>query len=142
MFRFQKTLDVITLFHKASSPASLRVHTLLKQASATASSTATEDQASDHSAQSHPARTEFELNITEEPPTEDQLKNILEYIGAGKIGRVVKAATSEADALKKFRLSKESFQWPVTVDWENGKAVQGDNESEILKLVQALPEKK
>ncbi|TVY54886.1 putative redox protein fmp46, mitochondrial [Lachnellula cervina] len=142
MFRFHKTLDVITLFHKASSPASLRVHTLLKQASATAGSTATEDQASDHSAQTHPGRKEFELNITEEPPTEDQLKNILEYVGAGKIGQVVKAATSEADALKKFKLNKESFQWPVTVDWENGRAVQGDNQSEILKLVQALPEKK
>lgn len=26
---------------------------------------------------------------------------------------MVKAATSEADALKKFKLNKESFQWPV-----------------------------
>ncbi|TVY33792.1 putative redox protein, mitochondrial [Lachnellula occidentalis] len=142
MFRFHKTLDVITLFHKASSPASLRAHALLKQASATASSTATEDQASDHSAQTHPARQEFELEVSENPPTEDQLKNILEYVGAGKIGQVVKSATTEFDALKKFKESKESFQWPVTVDWENGRAVQGDNESEILKLVQALPEKK
>ncbi|TVY27022.1 hypothetical protein LHYA1_G003838 [Lachnellula hyalina] len=142
MFRFHKTLDVITLFHKASSPASLRVHTLLKQASATASSTATEDQASDHSAQTHPARQEFELDVTEDPPTEDQLKNILEYVGPGKIGQVVKAATTESEALKQFKLNKQSFQWPVTVDWENGRAVQGDNESEILKLIQAVPEKK
>ncbi|TVY39649.1 hypothetical protein LSUB1_G004502 [Lachnellula subtilissima] len=142
MFRFHKTLDVITLFHKASSPASLRVHTLLKQACATASSTATEDQASDHSAQTHPARQEFQLDVTEDPPTEDQLKNILEYVGPGKIGQVVKAATTESNALKQFKLDKESFQWPVTVDWENGRAVQGDNESEILKMIQALPEKK
>lgn len=42
-----KTLDVISLFHKPSVPASLRVLTILKQASAHASETATEDQATD-----------------------------------------------------------------------------------------------
>jgi hypothetical protein len=108
-----KTLDVITLFHKASSPASLRVHTLLKQASANATETATEDQASDHTHQTHPRRKEFELDVTEELPTEDQLKNILEYVGQAKIGEVVKYAKNEADAVKKLKEGRESFQWPV-----------------------------
>ncbi|TVY64286.1 putative redox protein fmp46 [Lachnellula suecica] len=142
MFRFHKTLDVITLFHKASSPASIRAHTLLKQASASAVAGATEDQASDHSHQTHPRRKEFELDVTEEPPTEDQLKSILGYIGADKIGSIMKGAKNEADALKRLKESSENFQRPVTVDWENGRAVLGDSESEILKLVNALPDKK
>lgn len=156
-----KTLDVITLFHKASSPASVRVQTLLKQTSAIASETATEDQASDHSHQTHPRRKEFELDVTEAPPTEDQLKNIIEYLGASKISSIVKGAKTESDALKKLKESGENFQRPVvssflfvekwllmsndliqTVDWETGRAVLGENQSEILKLVEALPTKK
>ncbi|KAF4610404.1 hypothetical protein G7Y89_g15715 [Cudoniella acicularis] len=139
MFRFHKTLDVITLFHKASSPASLRVHTLLKTASANAAATATEDQASDHSAQTTPRRKEFELDVTEEPPTEDQLKNIIEYIGVSKIPTLIKGAKTELEAIKKLKENGENFQRPITVDWENGNAVAGSNESEILKMIQALP---
>jgi hypothetical protein len=112
-----KTKDVITLF-KSSSPASQRVQTLLKQASANATETATEDQASDHSAQTNPSRKEFDLDVTEEPPTEDQLKNILEYVGVGKIGSIVKGAKDEAGALKSFKLNREAFQRPVVSDSE------------------------
>jgi arsenate reductase-like glutaredoxin family protein len=147
---------VITLFHKASSPASLRVNTLLKQASANAAEYATEDQASDHSHQTHPRRQEFELDITEEPPTQDQLKNILEYVGAQKVGTIIKGAKDEADAMKKLKENSENFQRPVvcsthlrkrqaeltlsqTVDWGNGRAVAGANESEILKMIESLP---
>jgi hypothetical protein len=83
----------------------------LKQASANASETATEDQASDHSAQSHPKRQEFELEITEELPTQDQLKSILEYVGAQKASTIIKGAKDEADAMKK--LSAENFQRPI-----------------------------
>jgi arsenate reductase-like glutaredoxin family protein len=108
-----KTLDVITLFHKASSPASLRVLALLKQASATASAHATEDQASDHTAQSQPRRPEFELEITEEPPTEDQLHSILEYVGAQRAGEIISGAKNETDALKKLKTNKDSFQRPL-----------------------------
>ncbi|KUJ23240.1 DUF1687-domain-containing protein [Mollisia scopiformis] len=139
MFRFHKTLDVITLFHKASSPASLRVHTLLKQVSANASEHATEDQASDHSHQTKPNRPQFELDVTEEPPTQDQLKSILEYVGARNAGTIIKGARDEADAMKKLKESSENFQRPVTVDWSNGKAVAGANESEILKMIESLP---
>lgn len=55
--------DVITLFHKPSNQASMRAHTLLKQTAANATSTATEDQATDHASQSKLERTEFELGM-------------------------------------------------------------------------------
>ncbi|KAE9380101.1 DUF1687-domain-containing protein [Stipitochalara longipes BDJ] len=139
MFRFHKTKDVISLFHNAKSPASLRVNTLLKQASANASEHATEDQASDHTAQTHPKRQEFELEVTEDPPTQDQLKSILEYVGAQKASTIIKGARDEADAMRKLKENAESFQRPVTVDWANGRAVVGDNESEILRMIEDLP---
>ena len=136
----RKTLDIVTLFHKASSPASLRVATMLKQASALASETATEDQASDHSVQTEaPAsrREPFDLNITEDQPTSDQLLTILEYVGTAGIPAIVKGAKTQNEALRKFRESHDNFQRPVVVDWNNGKAVAGDKESEILKLLNA-----
>ncbi|KAI1463714.1 DUF1687-domain-containing protein [Daldinia caldariorum] len=138
MFRFHKPLDIITLFHKASSPASVRAATFLKQISATISETATEDQASDHSHQTHPklSRDEFELNITEDPPTTDQLKTILEYVGKNRISCIVQGASTENEALKKFKENQENFKRPVIVDWNNGKAVASDQESEILKLLE------
>ncbi|KUI74560.1 Putative redox protein fmp46, mitochondrial [Cytospora mali] len=139
MFRFHKTKDIVTLFHKASSPASVRVASLLKQASANAAEHATEDQASDHSAQSAPDRAEFELNITEEPPTPDQLQTILQYVGKPSIPSIVKGASSESEAMKLFRQSAENFQRPVTVDWNNGKAVAGGDESQILRMLSELP---
>ena len=91
----------------------MRVHTLLKQVSATASEHATEDQASDHSAQTHPKRQEFELDVTEDPPTSDQLKSILEYVGAQNAGTIIKGARDEADAMRKLKQSSENFQGPV-----------------------------
>ncbi|KAI0393054.1 DUF1687-domain-containing protein [Xylariaceae sp. FL0594] len=140
MFRFHKTLDIITLFHKAGSPASVRAATVLKQASANAAADATEDQASDHSHQAN-ARAEFELNITEEPPTADQLKTILEYVGKSRISSIVQGAHTENEALKKFKENTESFKRPVIVDWNNGKAIATDQESEILKMVNELNNK-
>ncbi|KAK2026450.1 DUF1687-domain-containing protein [Colletotrichum zoysiae] len=144
MFRFHKTLDIVTLFHKASSPASVRVANILKQVSANATAGATEDQASDHSVQTNPktSRAEFELNITEDPPTADQVKTILEYVGQSRISSIIKGASTEQDALRKFQQNSESFQRPVTVDWNNGKAVAGDSESEILKMLNALNSEK
>ncbi|RSL51679.1 hypothetical protein CEP53_008351 [Fusarium sp. AF-6] len=133
MFRFHKTLDIVTVFHKASSPASVRVANLLKQVSANATAGATLDQASE----TKPACEQFELNVTEDPPTEDQVKTIMEYVGTSGISNIIKGANNEKDALKKFKESKENFLRPVVVDWNNGKAIAGDNESEILKLLNA-----
>jgi hypothetical protein len=103
----------VTVFHKASSPASVRVANLLKQISANASSDATLDQASDHSAQTAPIREQFELNITEDPPTDDQVKTILDYVGTSGISNVIKGASTEKDALKKFKESRENFIRPM-----------------------------
>jgi len=135
MFRFSKSLDIVTLFHKAGSPASTRVATLLKQVSASAAAGATIDQASDHTHQTQ--REQFDLNITEDPPTVDQVQTILEYVGKSKISTIIEDAKDEKDALKKFKESKESLRRPLVVDWNNGKAISGDNESAILKLLNA-----
>jgi hypothetical protein len=129
----------VTLFHKANSPASMRVVTLLKQASVHAAESATEDQASDHRVQTESAptarRDPFDLNITEDPPTTDQLQTILEYVGTAGIPTIVKGAKTQNEALRKFRESHDNFQRPVVVDWNNGRAIASDKESEILKLL-------
>ncbi|PVH71303.1 hypothetical protein DL98DRAFT_435407, partial [Cadophora sp. DSE1049] len=108
-----KSPNIITLFHKASSPASIRVYTLLKQISATAIEYATEDQASDYSHQTQPRRQEFELNVTEDAPTSDQLKCILQFVGAQNASSIVQGAKYEADAMKKMEQNMESFQRPI-----------------------------
>ncbi|KAI1617772.1 thioredoxin-like protein [Exophiala viscosa] len=142
MFRMSKTLDVITLFHKPSISASTRVHNLLKQASAQAAQTATEDQASDHSHQNATVtRDPFELEINEGAPTPDQLKSIFQYLGGGVAGELVKGAASESDALRKVQSDGNAFIRPVVVDWARGQAVVGDKESEILKLLKEEKEK-
>lgn len=140
MFRFHKTLDVITLFHRPSVPSSLRVLTKLKQISAHASETATEDQASDHTHQNKLQRTQFELNVTEEPPTSDQVRTILEYVGEMKASQLVTGAKDAQDVMRKLKEDSLSLKVPVTVDWNNGRAVIGDDESEIMKMIAKLPQ--
>ena len=85
---------------------------LLKQTSATASESATIDQATDHTAQNELQRSEFDLDITEAAPTSDQLSTILDYAG-GNMGTIVKGATSKEDAWAKLRQSADAFQRPV-----------------------------
>jgi hypothetical protein len=120
-----KTLDPITLFHSPALKASTRTLNILKQASATAGETATEDQASDHSRHATQQRGEFELEVTTGPPTLDQLRSILDYIspvsgigGPGEkvtygVGELVKGARDAEDALKKFKEDNENFAKPV-----------------------------
>merc|ERR1711939_64212 len=104
-----------------------------------AQSSATEDQASDHDNQSRLQRTDFNLDVQETPPTPDQLTSILDYLGPSKAGTVVEEATGTSDALRKFNAKQQAFQRPVTVDWNNGRAVVGDDESELMRLVRTLP---
>lgn len=85
----------------------------MKQASANAAQTSTEDQASDYSPQSNPKREEFELEVTESAPTPDQLRNILDYIGVSKVGSLVTGAKDEADAVRKIKSNEDSFQRPL-----------------------------
>ena len=114
---------MITLFHKPSLSASNRVLTLLKQGSAHAQETATEDQATDHSHQNESVKREpFELDVTESVPTEDQIRSIIEYVGQNKIGQIVEGATSVSDAAKKLAADENAFKRPITVDWNQGRA--------------------
>jgi hypothetical protein len=82
--------------------------------SANSSSSATEDQASDHTSQSSPhRREEFQLDITEQHPTSDQLQTILGYVGNKGIPSVVEGAINESEALKKFKANPDTFKRPV-----------------------------
>ncbi|KAK1750241.1 thioredoxin-like protein [Echria macrotheca] len=142
MFGFRKSLDVIQLFHKAGNPASVRVANLLRQVSAAASESATEDQASNHAAQTNMSRRDpFELNITEDLPTSHQLTTILDYVGKDGISSVVKGANNQNEAVTMFKKNPDSLNRPLVVDWNNGKAYAGSEESAILKLLNALPPK-
>ncbi|KAJ4325020.1 hypothetical protein N0V94_000904 [Neodidymelliopsis sp. IMI 364377] len=135
--------NVVTLFHKPSNQASTRVHTLIKQANAQSVAHATEDQASSHDAQSKAERTEFELDVTEAPPTVDQLKNILDYLGGpSAVGKIIPGAKDETDALRRLKADGDAFQRPLVVDWNQGKAVAGENESEILSLLRNISAEK
>ena len=58
-------------------------------------------------------RTEFELNVTEDAPTKDQMRTILEYVGGKKASQLIQGARDEADALKKLGENGERFQRPV-----------------------------
>ena len=104
-------MDVITLFHRPTVASSVRVLNLLEQSSSDAAEAATEDQAGGHSAET--GRQEFELNVTEDPPTSDQLRSILEYIGAKRVGEIVRGARDEADAMRKLQQNSENFQRPL-----------------------------
>jgi arsenate reductase-like glutaredoxin family protein len=106
-------LDVITIFHKPSIASSQRALALLKRVSAEASETATVDQASDHAAQNKIQRDDFELNVSEEPPTGDQLRSILEYIGPNRAKDLVKGSNSVSEAIRLLHEDKNRFQPPV-----------------------------
>lgn len=109
-----KGLDVITIFHSPAVPASFKALNLLKRASAVAGETATEDQVSDHTSQTKSSlQTQFELNITEDPPTPDQLKSILEYVGAQRAGTIIEGAKNEQDAMSKWKGNNDIFQRPL-----------------------------
>ena len=91
----------------------MRAHALLKQISAQAAETATMDQATDHTAQNTTQRSDFQLDITEQAPTGDQLRTIFEYIGPRKARDVVDGARDEADALRKLKEDPRKFRAPV-----------------------------
>ncbi|TQS39056.1 hypothetical protein Golomagni_00424 [Golovinomyces magnicellulatus] len=127
MSMFHKTLDVITLFHKASSPASRNIYAILKKASEKSSSVST---------QSHRIpREQFELEITEELPTRYQLRSILEYAGAPNTSKIIKGAKDEKEAWKMIEANSENFQRPLIVDWARGRVTSQTNESDILKMI-------
>lgn len=108
--RQHKTLDVLTLFHAPTCPASLRVLSLLEAASVK---------------QKKPP---FELEVLDAPliPTPDQLRSVLEFVGADKAGLVLKGATGKRDAMRALEMAgpgiSERVLRPLLVDWSNGRA--------------------
>lgn len=108
-----KPIDVITLFHSPARPGSTRVLNLLKKISAEASEPPQQTQIPDHNEQSKVQREDFELDITEQPPTGDQLRTILEYVGARRAGDLVKGAKGEGEAMRRLTENGESFTRPV-----------------------------
>jgi hypothetical protein len=93
--------------------SSNRVLTLLKQHRAQASATATEDQASSTAPQASQERADFELDVREDPPTPDQLKSILEYVGSQSASEVVKGAQTESEAMRVFGKDNGAFVRPL-----------------------------
>lgn len=86
---------------------------LLKQVSVAASEAAAGNQSSNNAKYGKVRKEEFALNVTEDPPTPDQLRSILEYVGVKKAGELVKGARDESDAMKKLKENADSFQRPV-----------------------------
>lgn len=125
-YKQHKRLDTITLFHRPSLPSSIRVLNILKQASAQASETATEDQASDHSHQNKLQRTAFKLDVTENPPTSDQLRTILEYVGGTRAKEVVDGARNEIDAMRSLGQDPSRFKAPVVSVYIPGRNSMGN----------------
>jgi len=57
------------------------------------------------------------LDVTEEPPTSDQFRTILEYLGGGKrVGELVEGAKDEAEAMKRLKENAKAFRRPVVSD--------------------------
>lgn len=100
---------------------------MLKQISAQASETATQDQATDHSQQNKIQRTDFELDITEEAPTGDQLRTILEYIGESKAPQIVDGAKDTEDAIRKLKEDAKRFKAPVVCQYRSTCAVTSES---------------
>ncbi|KAK6361108.1 hypothetical protein TWF730_004855 [Orbilia blumenaviensis] len=132
MFRFHKTLDVLTLFHSPRSEASNRVLSALKTAN-----TAAEES----SANTSDKKQIFELDIVEGPMTTSQLRSILDYVGENKVGEVVEGARGVHDAMKIIEGTKgaDAVKRPIVVDWNNGRVVLGEKQSALQQLVQSLP---
>lgn len=98
-----KTIDVITLFHRPSLPSSVRVLNLLRDASARPAGGLTDKK----------RQSPFELDVSEAPPTPDQLRTILDYVEGDKSMDLVDGAKSEGEAIEKLEEDPKRFKAPV-----------------------------
>ncbi|KAL0636043.1 hypothetical protein Q9L58_004949 [Maublancomyces gigas] len=134
MFRFHKTLDVLTLFHAPASAPSRRILDILETASVAGSS-----------ANDSKKKLAFELEVVEAPlvPTPDQLRSILDFVGENKVGIILKGSGGKRDAMKALEMAgpgiSERVLRPLLVDWNNGRAVLGADEKAVQSLVDTLP---
>ncbi|KAF8428349.1 thioredoxin-like protein [Tirmania nivea] len=158
MFRFNKTPDVLTLFHHPKSESSNRILSFLKSAQ----TPSTPPQGTTTTA----IPVKFDLDVVPAPglPTPDQFKSIVDFLGgeayATKILRGISTFSEGARALaekESKNLAEEGGKGPgvlnielvrpIVVDWNNGRVVVGGNEEdlkrleeEVKKLVETLPE--
>ncbi|KAI5277870.1 hypothetical protein KEM52_004823 [Ascosphaera acerosa] len=146
-----RSRDVITLFHSPALRSSQRALELLQRAAAAAqegeggklfSWEGNREGKETQEARSIPA-TDFELEVTTAPPTEDQLGSIFDYLGAAAAvpapaAQVVRGARDREDALRKVLADQSRFIRPVVVDWSNGRAVLGGDESQIIRMLREL----
>ena len=106
--------NVITIFHKPSSPSSKRVLDLLKQHQTTPAATQNDNKASNHTSQNQAGRNaNFELDVSEANPTSDQLRSILDFVGDQNIGELIPGEEDSRRAIEKMAQDAESFQRPV-----------------------------
>ncbi|EGX45920.1 hypothetical protein TWF225_006686 [Orbilia oligospora] len=140
MFKFHKTLDVLTLFHSPRSEASNRVLSALKTAN-----TAAEESSANISTNGNTSAGEkkqiFELDVVEGPMTTTQLRSILDYIGENKVEDIVEGARGIHDAMKILEGTKgvDAVKRPIVVDWNNGRVVLGEKQSALQELIKSLP---
>ncbi|KAK6351656.1 hypothetical protein TWF718_004810 [Orbilia javanica] len=139
MFRFHKTLDVLTLFHSPRSEASNRVLSALKTASTAAEESSASSGVSRNA--SGEKKQMFELDVVEGPMTTAQLRSILDYVGENKVGEIVEGARGVHDAMKILDGTKgvDAIKRPIVVDWNNGRVVLGEKQSALQQLVESLP---
>ena len=78
---------------------------LLKQASTSAQTSAVNDVSA--------RRDPFELNITEDAPTLDQVQTILQYVGQNGASQVIKGARDDKDAVRKVKENKDNLLRPL-----------------------------
>lgn len=81
----------------------MRILNLLKDASAQAAGSSTDKK------QPSP----FELDVSEIPPTADQLKTILDYVEGNKSMELVDGAKNEGEAVKRLKEDPKRFKAPV-----------------------------
>ncbi|KAK9459109.1 thioredoxin-like protein [Lipomyces oligophaga] len=117
---FNSARTVITLFHSPTSSASRRILQCLKQHESSVSNRL------------------YDLDVTEGVPTRDQLKTILKYAGETKVSSIVPGATSYTEATAILEGGEKNILRPMVIDWSNGKAILGDDEPAVKKLLSTL----
>ncbi|KAG0278684.1 hypothetical protein BGZ96_002280 [Linnemannia gamsii] len=127
-FRLPK-FPMITIFHNPSLKTSTEALTLLQKAS---------------------RRYNFEIDLIQtkkQPPTHQQIKNIVEYLGNGSIDEglaqvlvpeaVERKPSTVAEVQEILDRNPGYLRKPLLVDWNRGKALIADPPRRVFELVKA-----
>ncbi|KAF9946490.1 hypothetical protein BGZ72_000284 [Mortierella alpina] len=131
-FRLPK-FPMLTIFHNPSSKISAEALRLLKKAS---------------------VHQNFKVDLVQtksQPPTHQQIANIVDYLGNGSITAgaqlildpeaPVKASTV-AEVQKILDANPQYLRKPLIVDWNKGKAIIADPPTKVKEIVQDVGESK